>query len=217
MDKRKIIKKTAEYAKEELNNDFSGHDWWHTHRVWQSAKYIAKHEKADMFIVELASLLHDIADWKFNNGDESAGPVKAGNWLKRLGVDHNTINRICEIVKNISFKGAAVSSKIYSIEGKIVQDADRLDAMGAMGIARTFAFGGFDKREIYNPKIKPILHKSFQQYKNNKSSSINHFYEKLLLLKDLMNTKTAEKIAQSRHEFMLKFLDEFFKEWKSYE
>lgn len=171
-----------------------------------------------MFVVKLASLLHDISDWKFNSGDDSIGPKTARKWLEKLQVKEETIFQICEIIKNISFKGANVKiNKMQTKEGMIVQDADRLDAIGAIGIGRAFAYGGYDKREMYNPNIKPIKHKSFVQYKKNRSPTINHFYEKLLLLKNLMNTKTARKIAEKRHKFMKEFLDKFYNEWNGKE
>lgn len=178
------------------------------------AKKIAKREGGDLFIIELAALLHDIADWKFYNGDTKAGSKKAKTLLKNLGVDDKTIKYICHIIDNISFKGAGVKNKIKTREGKIVQDADRLDVIGAIGIARTFAYGGHKGREIYNPEIKPKLHKSFKAYKDAKTTSINHFFEKLLLLKNRLNTKTARKIAEKRHKFLENYLKQFFKEWK---
>jgi len=215
MNKKAIIKQTASYVKNILKKDSTGHDWWHTYRVWKMALKIAKKEKnVDLFVIQLAALLHDIADWKFNGGDMSIGLELAKRWLEKLKVDEKTISKVCEIIENISFKGAYVKSKPISKEAMIVQDADRLDAIGAIGIARCFATGAKLNRELYNPKIKPKLHKTFEEYKNSKSSSINHFYEKLLLLKDLMNTKTGKEIAKSRHEFMEQFLDRFFSEWK---
>lgn len=213
MTRDNIIKKTEEYVKNELSGEASGHDWWHIYRVWKNAKHIGKTEKADMFVVELAALLHDIADWKFNDGDENAGARKARTWLESLNVDNEAINHVCQIIATSSYKGAKVKSKMKTVEGMIVQDADRLDAIGAIGIARTFAFGGHMNRLIYDPSVKPQLHDTAKAYKNNMSSTINHFYEKLLLLKDLMNTKSAKKIAESRHEFMEYYLKRFYKEW----
>lgn len=214
MNKEEIILKTVEYAKSKLSGEGTGHDWWHVYRVWKNAKHIAEEEKADSFIVELAALLHDIADWKFNDGDENIGAKVSKEWLESLSVDEETINKVCEIVTNSSFKGAGVENKIKTLEGKILQDADRLDAIGAIGIARAFAYGGSKNREIYNPDIKPEFHTKSEQYKNNKGTSINHFYEKLLLLKDLMNTDTAKQLAQEKHEFMELFLSKFKKEWE---
>lgn len=215
MNKESVIKKTVEYVKANLKRESTGHDFWHAYRVWKMALKIAKEEKnVDLFVVQLAALLHDIADWKFHKGDESIGPKLAREWLEKLDVDKKTIFRISEIIKEISFKGAAVKSRVRLKEGMIVQDADRLDALGAIGIARCFATGVKIDREIYNPKIKPKIHKTFKEYKTARSTSINHFYEKLLLLRDLMNTKTAKKIAEGRHKFMEKFLDKFFEEWE---
>jgi uncharacterized protein len=214
MDKDSIIEKTVEYVKKSLEGEGSGHDWWHTYRVWKMAIHIGKIENADLFVVQLAALLHDIADWKFHSGDVRVGSKLAREWLKKLGVDENTVSHVCEIIEESSFKGAGVKFKMKTKEGKIVQDADRLDAIGAIGIARTFAYGENIKREMYNPNIKPIMHKTFEEYRNSKGTTINHFYEKLFLLKDLMNTKTAKKIAEGRHEFMKQFLDRFFKEWE---
>jgi len=213
MNKKLIIKNTEEFIKNKLSGEGSGHDWWHIYRVWNNALYIGKREKADMFVVQLAALLHDISDWKFNNGDDTVGPKLAREWLEKQKVEEEIISHVCEIIKDLSFKGAGVKSQMPTIEGMIVQDSDRLDAIGAIGIARTFAYGGHKNNEMYNPNIKPALHTSFEQYKNNSSSTINHFYEKLLLLKDLMNTETAKKIAEKRHKYMEKFLDEFYKEW----
>lgn len=212
--KDQIIEQTKEYVKSKLEGEGSGHDWWHVYRVWKNAISIAKHEKADLFTVELAALLHDIADWKFCGGDETVGPRVAGEWLDKQQVDKATVDHVKEIIKNLSFKGAGVKSRIDTIEGMIVQDADRLDAIGAIGIARTFAYGGHKGREIYNPYIKPQLHQTFEQYKQSNGHTINHFYEKLLLLKELMNTNSAKKMAEERHQFMLEFLNQFYKEWE---
>jgi uncharacterized protein len=214
MNKNEIINNTAKYVRETLEGEASGHDWWHVYRVWKMAQNIGQKENADMFVVELAALLHDIADYKMHGGDDTVGPRVAREWLEKQGVDDGVISHVCEIIKEASFKGAKVESKINTIEGKVMQDADRLDAIGAIGIGRTFAFGGSKNREMYNPEIKPELHESFEQYKNNGSSTINHFYEKLLLLKDLMNTESGKEIAQGRHAFMEQFLKDFFNEWE---
>lgn len=213
MTKQQIINQTAQYVKTKLSGESSGHDWWYAYRVWKMAVNLAKQEKADLFVVELAALLHDIADWKFNNRDDHAAEKIITKLLSGLGVDQAATGHVCEIVNNLSFKGAGVASKIDTIEGMVVQDADRLDAMGAIGISRVFAYGGQAGREIYNPEIKPKKQMTFAQYKNNRGSSINHFYEKLLLLHDLMNTKAAKKIAQKRHRIMERYLAEFFQEW----
>lgn len=215
MDKSQIIQKTEGFVKEKLSGEGSGHDWWHVYRVWELAKHIAKEEQgADLFIVELTALLHDIADWKFHGGDDLAGPRVAREWLEKSGVKEKDIQHVCKIVEHISFKGAGVESKIQTLEGKIVQDADRLDAIGAVGIARAFAYGGYKRQEIYNPEIKILLHQTAESYKNSKTTTINHFYEKLLLLKDKMNTDTGKEIASERHKFMEEYLERFYKEWK---
>jgi len=212
MDQQTIIQKTADYIRQEFSNDSSGHDWWHVYRVWQNALAICQHEKADAFIVQLAALLHDLDDWKFNDSADET-PHRAKGWLDSLPLDPSITDAVCNIIKHISYKGAGVDNKMDSLEGFIVQDADRLDAIGAIGIARAFAYGGFANRPLYNPDSPPQLHASFEEYKNSKSDTINHFYEKLLLLKDRMNTPTAKRIAEQRHEVMLKFLDQFNKEW----
>ena len=214
MDEKLIIAKTEEFVREKLEGESTGHDWWHIYRVWKNSLYIAKKEDAHLFTVELASLLHDIGDYKFHQGDETAGPKIARSFLEKFEVSENIIFHVCSIIKNMSFKGAEVKNEIKTIEGMIVQDADRLDAMGAVGIARTFAYGGYKGQEIYNPSIVPKRHKSFEDYKKNRTTTINHFYEKLLLLKDLMNTKTARDLAEERHFFMEEFLDRFYLEWK---
>lgn len=213
MDEEAIIRKTAEYVRGNLSGEGSGHDWWHVHRVWKNAVHIARSENVRLFVVQLAALLHDISDWKFNDGDVNAGPELAREWLEKLQVDEDIISHVYEIIRDISFKGAGVKTQMRTIEGMIVQDADRLDAIGAIGIARTFAYGGNRGQEIYNPDVRPEWHDSFEEYKNCAGPTINHFYEKLLLLKDLMNTGTAKKIAEERHSYMEQFLDRFFMEW----
>ena len=213
MDSKKLIEKTRLYVEKELADDGSGHDWWHVYRVWSIAKKISQKENADQTIVELAALLHDIADWKFNDGDESAGPRQVAAWLNKNGVDPGLVDEVCEIISTLSYKGAGVATPMRTIEGKIVQDADRLDAIGAVGIARTFAYGGNKNRLMYHPEESPIMHESFEHYKNNKGHTINHFHEKLLLLKDRMNTESAKNLAEQRHLFMENYLDRFHKEW----
>lgn len=210
---KEIIEKTVEMVKEKFMGEGSGHDWWHIYRVWQNAKHIAQYERCNKEIVELGALLHDIADWKFNEGDEKAGGREARKWLQGLKVDEAVIRQVCYIIDNISFKGAGVKNAMETIEGKIVQDADRLDAIGAVGIARTFAYGGNKNREMYNPEVKPVLHQSFEEYKKSESHTINHFYEKLLLLKDMMNTERGKVIAKGRHKYMEGFLEQFYGEW----
>lgn len=213
MNKEVVVKKTIEFVKIFFENFEGSHDWHHTERVCRLAKKIAETEKADMFIVELGALLHDVADYKFNNRDEEAGSQLVKEFLVSLEVESEIMDHIVKIVKNVSFRGGNFVQEFKSTELDIVQDADKLDAMGAIGIARVFAYGGSKNKEIHNPEIKPKLDMKKEEYKNNKSSSINHFYEKLLLLKDLMNTDTGKAIAEHRHEFMEQYLTEFYKEW----
>ncbi len=212
MNREIILQKTSEHVKSLLAGEGSGHDWWHVYRVWQNARRIAQGENADSFVIELAALLHDIADWKFS-GDDEAGPREARKWLESLGADETVIRHVCDIIRDVSFKGAGVKIPMKTKEGMIVQDADRLDAIGAIGIARTFAYGGSKGREMYNPAVKPEHHDSFESYKKNSGPTINHFYEKLLLLKSLMNTETARQLAGERHQFMEEFLTRFYSEW----
>jgi len=208
-----ICQKVKMYVRGEQEGEGTGHDWWHSLRVSRLAKHIAKQEEADIHIVELSALLHDIADWKFTGGDETVGPAMAKECLFKAGAGKEVIDQICDIIRTISFKGAGVKNEMKIIEGKIVQDADRLDAIGAIGIARTFAYGGSRGREIYNPEIKPERHDTFEAYKNSNGPTLNHFDEKLLLLKDMLNTETAMKIAESRHRYMEQFREQFFSEW----
>ena len=209
-----LIQKTADYVRGRFAGEGSGHDWWHVWRVWQNARMLAAHENVNSQVVELAALFHDIADWKFNGGDDSEGPKAARKWLESLNAEESVIQHVSEIIQDMSFKGAGVSSTMRTNEGKVVQDADRLDAIGAIGIARTFAYGGSRGREMYNPEIKPGRHETFEHYKKNQGPTINHFYEKLLLLKNLMNTQTARRMAEARHQFMEEFLRRFFQEWE---
>jgi uncharacterized protein len=209
----KIIERIKIYIEKEFKGETTGHDYWHMIRVWQMAKKISKNEGGNLFVIELGALLHDIDDWKFNSGSIKDGSKKATILLKKYDVDKDIIDQVCYIIDNISFKGALVKNEMKTVEGRIVQDADKLDAMGAVGVARVFAYGASKNREIYNPKIRPILHKSFASYKKGNGTSINHFYEKLLLLKNRMNTKTARIIAEQRHKFMKNYLKEFFAEW----
>ncbi len=213
MNQAEIIQATAAYVRQTLEGEGSGHDWWHIVRVWNLAKRIGAIEGADPFVVELAALLHDIADWKFHDGDLGAGARVARVWLEKQPVPKEIIVHICDIVEHVSYKGAGVATEMATLEGKIVQDADRLDAIGAIGIARTFAYGGHKNREMYNPEMPPTLHQSFEEYKNSIGTTINHFYEKLLLLKDRMNTATAKQIALERHQYMKEYLERFYKEW----
>ncbi|MCA9325387.1 HD domain-containing protein [Candidatus Saccharibacteria bacterium] len=214
MNKQQIILKTADFVKDKFSGESTGHDWWHMYRVWQLAKTIAKDEPtADVFVVEIAALLHDIADWKFHDGDEEAGPKAARQWLEQQKVDEAIIVNIEDIIRTVSFKGAGVKNNMKTIEGKIIHDADKIDAVGAIGIARAFAYGGANHRPIYDPEQKPTMHTDFEAYKNGVSHTINHFYEKLLLLKDRMYTKKGKAIAQQRHDFMEQYLAQFYNEW----
>lgn len=207
------IAKTATFVKTRMQGEGSGHDWWHVYRVWQNARKISQGEWADLYIIELAALLHDIADHKFNDGDLKAGSRLANQWLNNLNLQQKDVKHICDIIETISYKGAQVETPMKTIEGKIVQDADRLDAIGAIGIARCFAYGGYKQRELYNPDIKPEMHDDFENYRNSIGPSLNHFYEKLLLLKDRMNTATAKKMAEERHTYMEAYLEKFLNEW----
>ena len=213
LSNKDIINQTVQFVKESLQGAESGHDWWHIERVWNNAKLILKSEDVDPFIVELAALLHDIADSKFHNGDEEIGPKKAGEYLKSIGVEENQIVHIQEIIRNMSYKSSLGTLNFTSREMEVVQDADRLDAIGAIGIARAFTYGGFKNRELYNPAIPPALAMTKEEYKNSNAPTINHFYEKLLLLKDKMNTQTGLRIAEERHQFMQNYLEQFYNEW----
>jgi len=213
MTNQNLINDTIAFVKKELKNAEGGHDWFHIERVYKNALLIANGEKCDSLIVQLSALLHDIADSKFHDGDETVGPKKARLFLESKNVPENKITHVVNIIENISFKGGHEAKKFSSLELDIVQDADRLDAIGAIGIARTFNYGGFKNRAIYNPEIKPNLNMSKEEYKNSDAPTINHFYEKLLLLKDKMNTKTGKEIAAQRHDFMKLFLNQFYAEW----
>jgi len=215
MDKPDIIKRTADYVKETMYGEGTGHDWWHVYRVWNMAKKIAKTEKnVEVEVVELGALLHDIKDWKFSDGDMTAGEKAAREWLESINANPKTVDNVCYIVRNVSFKGAGVKDRMKTLEGRIVQDADRIDAIGAIGIARCFAYGGYKGRQIYDPGIKPALHKTFAAYKSSEGTSVNHFHEKLLLLKKRMHTKEGKHIAGERSRFMHEYLDRFMKEWE---
>ncbi|SEV94849.1 uncharacterized protein SAMN05428988_0707 [Chitinophaga sp. YR573] len=209
-----ILSQTEAFVKKELAGAEGGHDWWHIYRVWQLAKHIAAEEDVNMLVVELGALLHDIADAKFHGGDESVGPAKARQFMESIQVPADVIQHVTDIIEHISFKGGQQAGKFYSPELGVVQDADRLDALGAIGIARTFNYGGFKNRAIYDPGIAPDLQMTKEQYKNSTAPTINHFYEKLLLLKDRMNTATGRKLAEERHLFMEQFLERFYKEWE---
>ena len=213
MNKQQVISNTENFVKTTLKNAEGGHDWFHILRVWNNAKLIAKDEKVDVFIVELGALLHDIADSKFHNGDETVGPKVAREFLESQKVEEAIIIHIENIITNISYKGGNFDQKFRSPELDVIQDADRLDAIGAIGIARCFNYGGFKNRPLHNPEIKPNLNLTKEEYKKSNAPTINHFYEKLLLLKDRMNTKTGKKIAEERHQYMETFLQQFYDEW----
>jgi uncharacterized protein len=207
------ISKTIDFVKNQLKDAEGGHDWFHIERVYNNAMLIAKNENVDTLIVALGALLHDIADSKFHDGDETVGPRVAREFLFKINADSTVIEHVIQIIENISFKGGNEAQKFKSLELDVVQDADRLDAIGAIGIARTFNYGGFKNMAIYNPEIKPNLTMTKAEYKASTAPTINHFYEKLLLLKDRMNTKTGRKIALERHQYMLGFLEQFYGEW----
>ena len=204
---------TINFVKEKLEGAEAGHDWFHIERVWKLSKKIAEKEGGNLEVIELSALLHDIADPKFHNGDETLALKISKDFLEEIHVEGELIEQVLFVIKNISFKNRAEAPENPPLELQIVQDADRLDAIGAIGIARTFNFGGFKNNLMYHPEIKPNLGMDKEEYKKSNGTTINHFYEKLLLLKDLMNTETAKKIASERHNFMLQFLDEFYKEW----
>ncbi len=214
MDKNTTIKNTINFVKKELSDAEGGHDWFHIERVYNNTKLIAKEEKVNKTVVELAALLHDIADSKFHNGNETIGPKKAKEFLESQEVTLEIMDHVIHIIANMSFsKSLDTGTTFNSLELQVVQDADRLDAIGAIGIARAFNYGGFKNRAIYNPEIKPNLNFTKEAYKKSEAPTINHFYEKLLLLKDKMNTKTGKKIADQRHQFIVLYLEQFYAEW----
>ena len=215
MNDAELIEETILFVKETLHGAEGGHDWFHIERVFNNTLLLAKEEKVNILVVSLAALLHDIADPKFHDGDESIGPKLAKDFLNSLNVDDKISKHVIDIVKNMSFKNSLEKGKksFVSKELQVVQDADRLDAIGAIGIARAFNYGGFKNRELYNPSIAPNLTMTKEQYKKSTAPTINHFYEKLLLLKDKMNTNTGKRIAEQRHEFMLNYLKQFYGEW----
>ncbi len=207
------IDQTAAFVSQRLANAEAGHDWWHILRVWNNVKLLLRYESADRVTCELAALLHDIADSKFHDGDETIGPRIAGEFLSTIGVEAQLVQHVQAIILNMSYKASLGKPLFHSKELEIVQDADRLDAIGAIGIARAFHYGGFKNRELYNPHIPLVTHVAKETYKNSTAPTINHFYEKLLLIKDKMNTNTARKIAEERHVFMERYLEQFYKEW----
>lgn len=208
-----IIRNTIAFVKDELKDAEGGHDWFHIERVYKNSIHISEGEKVDKIVVALGALLHDIADSKFHNGDDTVGPKKAREFLKTQNVGEEIIEHVVKIIENVSFSGGNKTQEFTSLELEVVQDADRLDALGAIGIARTFNYGGFKNRKLYDPEITPKLNMSPSEYKASNAPTINHFYEKLLLLKDRMNTETGRKIAIERHQFMETFLDHFYAEW----
>jgi len=213
MEEKNLITKTELFVRETLKNSESGHNWFHIERVWKNAKHIGQAENVNMLIVQLAALLHDIADSKFHNGDETIGPRIAKKFLEEQEVDNEIIDHVVKIIENMSFRSAYDKPSFISKELQVVQDADRLDAIGAIGIARAFHFGGYKNREIYDPKVPPDLNMNKEAYKKSTAPTINHFYEKLLLLKDKMNTITGKQMAEERHVFMEKYLQQFYAEW----
>jgi len=214
MTKRQIIKKTAEYIKREFSDETSGHDWWHIFRVWQLVKKIGKAERADMFVVEMAALLHDLGDYKLEPDRKDRQEEKVCSWLMKMGVAEKDKAHIVYVVTHISFSKNVVSTQELSLEGKVVQDADRLDAIGAIGITRAMVYTGFRNAPFYVPGTKSRTFRSAKDYQVRHTVGIQHFYEKLLLLKDKMNTKSAKKMAARRHRFMENYLSEFFAEWE---
>jgi len=214
MNRKQLIQETASHVRMSLVGAEPGHDWWHTQRVWANAVLIQQTEGGDLFVVELAALLHDIADYKFHGGDEEIGPTRAREWLSSIGVDTHYFDPICGVIRNMNFKGSAGAEEACSLEHAIVQDADRLDAIGAVGIARCFSFGGHFGREIFNPEIPAKDSMTGEEYRRSKSPSINHFFEKLLLLRDRMLTETGKMLAAKRHDFMKIYLSEFFEDVK---
>jgi uncharacterized protein len=210
-----LIQNTIAFVKRELSDAEGGHDWFHIQRVFNTSKLLLQHEEGDSVVVQLAALLHDIADPKFHNGNEQIGPQTARDFLETQQVSHETTAHVVNIIRHMSFKNSLEQDgeTFTSKEMDIVQDADRLDAIGAIGIARAFNYGGFKNRELYNPKVPPNLNMTKEEYKKSKAPTINHFYEKLLLLKDGMRTPTGKKLAEKRHQFMLDYLDQFYKEW----
>lgn len=211
---QQIISQTINFVKITLASAEAGHDWFHIERVFKTAQTINAIEKGNELVIALAALLHDIADSKFNNGDEEIGPQKAAKFLKSIGMTDDLINHVQQIIRNMSYKASFEQITFHSKELDVVQDADRLDAIGALGIARAFTYGGYKNRVLYNPEIKPNLNMTKEEYKNTTAPTINHFYEKLLLLKDMMKTPTGKAMAQQRHEFMLTYLDHFYAEWE---
>ena len=214
MERSEIIQKTAVFIARKFTSEGSGHDWFHIDRVRQLALRMGQIEGSDPFITEMGALLHDLDDWKLTD-TESHFPVKAQRWLAEMGIEADVATLILKVIEDVSYQGAGTKTPVRSIEAAVVQDEDRLDAMGAIGIARTFAYSGYKSRLIYDPAIAPVMHSDFQSYKNSTAPTVNHFFEKLLLLKDRMNTAAAKSIAEQRHRFMENYLEQFFNEWEA--
>lgn len=212
-DNRHLISKVEQFVKETLKEDVTGHDYYHAFRVRDVAMTIAKTEPGELRVIELAALLHDISDFKFNGGDDTKGGRIAEKFLNGIGEQESVISQVVDVINSVSFKGANVEIKHLTNEAKIVQDADRLDALGAIGIGRCFSYGGYKGHPMHDPEVPVVMHTSFEQYKNHKGTSLNHFYEKLFLLKDRMNTKTGGALAEHRHAFMEQFVNTFLLEW----
>ncbi|QJX48645.1 HD domain-containing protein [Hymenobacter taeanensis] len=216
LNAQQLIAQTADFVRDKFLNEGSGHDWAHIRRVWHVARALAQQTpEADPVVTELGALLHDVADWKFHDGDEEAGPRAARLWLESQQADEGIIERVEAIIREISFKGLGVATPMSTVEGELVQDADRLDAIGAIGVARAFAYGGHKGRPLHDPAVPPITHDSFESYKQNTAPTINHFYEKLLHLRGRLNTPAARRVAEERHHFMEQFLEQFLREWDS--
>jgi len=213
VEREEVVDRTKAFVRERLSGEATGHDWWHIYRVWRTAVEIGREEDADLYVVQLAALLHDIADAKFHGGDHDVGPRVAAEWLRSLEVDDQTIEHVAAIVHGVSFKGAGVETPMATPEGMAVQDADRLDALGAIGIARAFAYGGFRGQMLHDPEQAPVLHASVEEYTARRGSTINHFAEKLFLLQDRMNTESGRRIAAARHRYTEEFVAEFLAEW----
>ncbi|UPL50933.1 HD domain-containing protein [Hymenobacter sublimis] len=210
-----LVARTADFIRSKFLHEGSGHDWEHIRRVWQVARALAQHTpQADPLVTELGALLHDVADWKFHDGDEEAGPRAARQWLESQQAPENVILAVEKIIREISFKGLGVATPMSTVEGELVQDADRLDAIGAIGVARAFAYGGHKGRPLHDPAVLPLQHDTFESYKQNTAPTINHFYEKLLHLRERLNTPAARQVAQERHAFLEQFLAQFLREWE---
>jgi uncharacterized protein len=214
MTQRDIIEAIAQQMKQKFGTEGSGHDWFHIERVWKNARHIAEAEGADMFTVELAALLHDIADWKFTGGDDTVGPAEARKVMETHGIDPKIADHVCNIIAAMSFKGAKIEDAMPTLEGKVVQDADRLDAIGAIGIARAFAYGGHKNRLLHDPSKPPVMHADKNAYVHSGSPTLNHFYEKLFLLKDRMKTATGRRMAEERDAYMRGYVERFLAEWE---